>query len=38
MSNAVTHWKLVLVQAEPQVPEALREPALAHLATVLAQR
>ena len=37
MSNAIALWKLVLVQAEPQVPEALRAPALAHLATVLAQ-
>lgn len=33
--SAVILWKLVLTHREPQVPEALRSPALAHLATVL---
>lgn len=33
--SATTLWKLVLTHPEPQVPEALRAPALAHLASVL---
>lgn len=33
--SATTLWKLVLMDPEPQVPEALRAPALAHLAAVL---
>ncbi len=37
MSEAGTVWTLVLADPEPQVPEALRAPALAHLAAVLGQ-
>ncbi len=37
MSTAATTWTLVLAQPEPQVPEALHAPALAHLAAVLGQ-
>lgn len=37
MSGTTTVWRLVLAQPEPQVPDALRAPALAHLAAVLQQ-